>query len=90
MEICDVLSEAQSVCRAFLPQVLRGHALVSQLLDLFVEAFAAAGQSSNAFKSLETPLVVFHSKAPLAMRKALQSRIVGAADASFILQLRLR
>lgn len=90
VEICDVLSEAQGVCRAFLPQVLRGHALVSQLLDLFVEAFAAAGQSSNAFKSLETPLVVFHSKAPLAMRKALQSRIVGAADASFILQLRLR
>lgn len=89
VEICDVLSQAQSVCRAFLPQILRGHALVSRLLDLFAEAFAAAGQSSNAFKSLETPLVVFHCKAPLAMRKALQSRIVGAADACFMLQPRL-
>lgn len=87
-EICQVLSEAQSVCKAFLPQVLRGHASVSQLLDLFVEAFAIAGQPSHAsakafkaFKALETPLVIFHTKAPLAMRKALQSRIVGAADA---------
>ena len=93
-EICQVLSEAQSVCKAFLPQVLRGHASVSQLLDLFVEAFAVAGQpshaSAKAFKALETPLVIFHTKAPLAMRKALQSRIVGAADAWFILiQLQL-
>lgn len=83
-EICQVLSEAQSVCKAFLPQVLRGHASVSQLLDLFVEAFAVAGQpshaSAKAFKALETPLVIFHTKAPLAMRKALQSRIVGAAE----------
>ena len=93
-EICQVLSEAQSVCKAFLPQVLRGHASVSKLLDLFVEAFDVAGQPSHAstfkaFKALEAPLVIFHTKAPLAMRKALQLRIVGA-DARFtLIQLEL-
>ena len=56
----------------------------ASLDDLLEEAFAVAGQpvhASKAFKTLETPLVTFHTKAPLAMRKALQSRIVGAADA---------
>ena len=79
-KVCQVLSEAQNVCKEFLPQILRGHASVLRLLDLFVEALGAAGQSKDAFKQLETPLVVFHSKAPLAMRKGLQSRIVGVAD----------
>ena len=77
---CQVLSEAQNVCKEFLPQILRGHASVLRLLDLFVEALGAAGQTKDAFKQLETPLVVFHNKAPLAMRKGLQSRIVGVAD----------
>lgn len=79
-KVCQVLSEAQNVCKEFLPQILRGHASVLRLLDLFVEALGAAGQTKDAFKQLETPLVVFHNKAPLAMRKGLQSRIVGVAD----------
>jgi len=79
-KVCQVLSEAQNVCKEFLPQILRGHASVLRLLDLFVEALGAAGQTKDAFKQLETPLLVFHNKAPLAMRKGLQSRIVGVAD----------
>ncbi|CAK9048962.1 unnamed protein product [Durusdinium trenchii] len=78
-EACKALVEAESVCKGFLPQVLRGSALVSKILDLLVESFRDAASGSNSFRALETPLLTFHNKAPLNMRKALQGRIVSAA-----------
>ena len=79
---CRAVDEAICVCKSFLPKVLRDQRSVSRILSLLSDALSLAGQPSSrdAFAALESPLVSFHNAAPLAMRKALQTRFAGMAE----------
>ena len=76
------VEDAMSVCKSFLPRVLRDQRSVADILDLLSNALAAAGSPSSreAFTLLRDPLVSFHTGAPSPMRKALQTRFANVAD----------